>query len=41
MIGTAPRGTAGQMTTNRQVPKPIQNTTSNTNKIPEATGKQP
>ena len=40
MIGAALRGTAGQMTTNRQVPKPIQNTSSNTNKIPEATGKQ-
>ena len=41
MIGAAPRCTAGQMTMNRQVPKPIQNTSSNTCKIPEATGKQP
>ena len=35
MIGVAPRGTIGQMTTNRQVPKPIQNMSSNTHKIPE------
>ena len=41
IIGAAPRGTAGQITMNRQVPKPIQNTSSNTCKIPEATGKQP
>ena len=41
MIGAAPRGTAGQTTANRQVPKPIQNTSSNTCKIPETTGKQP
>ena len=41
MIGAAPRGTAGQTMANRQVPKPIQNTSSNTCKIPEATGKQP
>ena len=41
MIGVAPRGTTGQMTTNRQVPKPIQKTSSNTRKIPETTGKQP
>ena len=41
MIGAAPRGTAGQMTMNRQVPKPIWNTSSNTCKIPEATGKHP
>ena len=41
MIGAAPRGTAGQMTANRQVPKPIWNMSSNTRKIPEATGKQP
>ena len=40
MIGAALRGTARQMM-NRQVPKPIQNTSSNTHKIPEATGKQP
>ena len=41
MIGAAPRGTARQMTMNRQVPKPIWNMSSNTHKIPEATGKQP
>ena len=41
MIGVAPRGTTGQMTMNRQVPKPIQNMSSNTYKIPETTGKQP
>ena len=41
MIGAALRGTAGQMVANRQVPKPIQNMSSNTHKIPEATGKQP
>ena len=41
MIGVAPRGTTGQTMTNRQVPKPIQNTSSNTCKIPETTGKQP
>ena len=41
MIGTALRGTVGQMTMNRQVPKPTQNMSSNTHKIPEATGKQP
>ena len=41
MIGVAPRGTTGQTTTNRQVPKPIQKTSSNTHKIPETTGKQP
>ena len=41
MIGAAQRGTARQMMMNRQVPKPIQNTSSNARKIPEATGKQP
>ena len=41
MIGVALRGTTGQMTMNRQVPKPIWNTSSNTHKIPETTGKQP
>ena len=41
MIEAAPRGTAGQMTAYRQVPKPIWNMSSNTHKIPEATGKQP
>ena len=41
MIGAAPRGTAGQIMANRQVPKPIWNMSSNTRKIPEKTGKQP
>ena len=41
MIGVVPRGTTGQMMMNKQVPKPIQNTSSNTHKIPETTGKQP
>ena len=41
MIGTVLKGTAGQTTTNRQSSKPIQNTSSNTCKIPETTGKQP
>ena len=41
MIGAGLRGTAGQMMVNRQVPKPIQNMSSNTHKIPEAIGRQP
>ena len=41
MIGVALRGATGQTMTNRQVPKPIQNMSSNTCKIPETTGKQP
>ena len=41
MIGVVLRGTTGQMMMNRQVPKPIQNTSSNTHNIPETTGKQP
>ena len=41
MTGVALRGTTGQMMTNRQVPKPIWNMSSNTRKIPETTGKQP
>ena len=41
MIGVALRGTTGQTTMNRQVPKPIRKTSSNTRKIPETTGKQP
>ena len=41
MIGVIPRGTTGQMMTNRQVPKPIQNMSSNTCKISETTGKKP
>ena len=41
MIGVAPRGTTGQTTMNRQVPKAIWTMSSNTHKIPETTGKQP
>ena len=41
MIGAAPRGTAEQTMTYRQIPKPIWNTSSNTHKISETTGKQP
>ena len=41
MIEVAPKGTAGQIRTNRQVTQPIWKTSSNTHKIPEATGKQP
>ena len=41
MIGAVLRGTAGQVTVNRQVPKPIWPTGSNTCKIPEISGKQP
>ena len=41
MIGAVPRGTARQTMVNRQVPKPIQNMSSNTCKIPEISGKQP
>ena len=41
MIGTVQKGTARQPTMNRHLSKPIQNTSSNTHKIPEATGKQP
>ena len=41
MIGVALRGTTRQTMTNRQVPKPIWNTSSNTCKILETTGKQP
>ena len=40
MIGVALRGT-GKTMMNRQVPKPIWKTSSNTHKIPETTGKQP
>ena len=40
MTGVEPRGTTEQAMMNRQVPKPIWNTSSNTCKIPEATGKQ-
>ena len=41
MVGVVPRGAAGQMMTNRQVPKPIQKMSSNPHKIPEISGKQP
>ena len=41
MIGAVPRGAAGQAMANRQVPKLIQHTSSNTCKIPETSGKQP
>ena len=41
IIGVALRGTTRQTTMNRQVPKPIWNMSSNTCKIPEATGKLP
>ena len=41
MIQVAPKGTAGQIRTNRPVAQPIQKTSSNTCKIPETAGKQP
>ena len=41
MIEVAPKGTTGQIRTNRQVIQPFQRTSSNTHKIPETTGKQP
>ena len=41
MIEVAPKGTTGQIRTNRQVTHPIWKTSSNTCKIPEKTGKQP
>ena len=41
MIEVAPKGTTGQIRTNRQVTQPIQKTSSNTRKVPETTGKQP
>ena len=41
MIEVAPKGTTGQIRTNRQVAQPIQKMSSNTHKIPETTGKQP
>ena len=40
MIEVAPKGTTGQIRTNRQVTQPIQKMSSNTRKIPETTGKQ-
>ena len=41
MIEVAPKGTTGQIRTNRQATQPIRKTSSNTHKIPEITGKQP
>ena len=41
MIEVAPKGTTGQIRTNRQVAQPIWKMSSNTRKIPETTGKQP
>ena len=41
MIEVAPKGTTGQIRTNRQVTQPIWKTSSNTHKIPETTGEQP
>ena len=41
MIEVVPKGTTGQIRTNRQVAQPIQKTSSNTHKIPETAGKQP
>ena len=41
MIELAPKGTAGQIRTNKPVAQPIWKTSSNTCKIPETTGKQP
>ena len=41
MIEVAPKGTTGQIRTNRQVAQPIWKMSSNTHKIPETTGKQP
>ena len=41
MIEVAPKGTTGQIRTNRQVTQPIWKMSSNTRKIPETTGKQP
>ena len=41
MIEVAPKGTTGQIRTNRPVAQPIWKTSINTHKIPETTGKQP
>ena len=41
MIGAVLKGTARQMMINRQSSKPIWNTSINTQKIPETSGKQP
>ena len=40
-IEVAPKGTTGQIRTNRQVTQPIWKMSSNTHKIPETTVKQP
>ena len=41
MIGAVPKGTVGQTMMHRQSSKPIQNTSSNTCKIPDTSSKQP
>ena len=41
MIEVAPKGTTGQIRTNRHVAQPIWKMSSNTRKIPETAGKQP
>ena len=41
MIEIAPKGTTGQVRTNRQVTQPIRKMSSNTHKIPETTDKLP
>ena len=41
MTEVAPKGTTGQIRTNRQVAQPIRKMSSNPHKIPETTGKQP
>ena len=41
MIEVAPKGTTGQIRTNRQVTQPIWKMSNNTHRIPETTGKQP
>ena len=41
MIGAILKGTVRQTIANRKLPKPIQNMSSNTCKIPEISGKQP
>ena len=41
MIGMVLKGTAGQLLTNRQSSKPIQNTSTSTHKAPETAGRQP
>ena len=41
MIEVEPKGTTGQIRTNRQATQPIRKMSSNTRKKPETTGKQP